>query len=292
MTLPHDRQIAEWLADDAHEGQADSLARALAATRRTRKRPRWTFPETWLPMRLTTVGTPSQERPVLGRPWTYPGTPSRLAKLTVVAVGVLAVGLVGLTLLRSPSVGPVASPSPTASPSPSPPPPPLTERFDSVIHGISVAYPSGWQVRPATAPWSDEELDFDSPAADIIFDPAHEARLYLVVASQPFAAPIDAQDWDGTGPGDWDGIDHVPMCLPGEGGHGLGGPFPVDDGRAFELQACGSFAAAVNWKDARGYVIALVVRRDPGLREAFDHEYFDAVLETVDLRPEEALDAS
>ena len=64
MTLPHDSQIAAWLADGPDQGPSESLTRALAATRRTRKRPRWTFPERWLPMQLTMARTPSL-RPIL-----------------------------------------------------------------------------------------------------------------------------------------------------------------------------------------------------------------------------------
>jgi Tol biopolymer transport system component len=65
MTLPHDRQIAAWLAGAGpDEGPPESLARALAATRRTRKRPRWTFPERWLPVQLTMARAQSQ-RPLL-----------------------------------------------------------------------------------------------------------------------------------------------------------------------------------------------------------------------------------
>jgi hypothetical protein len=92
MTLPHDRQVAAWLADDAHEAPPDSLARALAATRRTRKRPRWTFPERWIPVH-----------------------PNTIAKLGVTAVAVTAVGLVGLTILQGPAIGPTASPMPPTS---------------------------------------------------------------------------------------------------------------------------------------------------------------------------------
>ena len=64
MNLPHDSQIAAWLAAGPDEASPDSLARALAATRRTRKRPRWTFPERWLPVQLTMTRTPSL-RPIL-----------------------------------------------------------------------------------------------------------------------------------------------------------------------------------------------------------------------------------
>jgi Tol biopolymer transport system component len=64
MNLPHDSQVAEWLAAGSAEAPPESLARALAATRRTRKRPRWTFPERWLPVQLTMTRTPSL-RPIL-----------------------------------------------------------------------------------------------------------------------------------------------------------------------------------------------------------------------------------
>ena len=64
MNLPHDPQIASWLAAGPAEGSPEPLARALAATRRTRKRPRWTFPERWLPVQLTMTRTPSL-RPIL-----------------------------------------------------------------------------------------------------------------------------------------------------------------------------------------------------------------------------------
>ena len=64
MNLPHDPQIAAWLAAGSAEGSPEPLTRALAATRRTRKRPRWTFPERWLPGQLTMTRTPSL-RPIL-----------------------------------------------------------------------------------------------------------------------------------------------------------------------------------------------------------------------------------
>jgi TolB protein len=81
MNLPHDRQIAEWLAAGSSEGPPESLARALAATRRTRKRPRWTFPERWLPVQLTMSRTPSW-RPLF----------------TIVSLALLIVGLVATAL--------------------------------------------------------------------------------------------------------------------------------------------------------------------------------------------------
>ena len=117
----------------------------------------------------------------------------------------------------------VDEPTPMADPTTSTATSPGSSGFTSTIHGLSINVPSGWQTRPATEAWTDGELDFDSPAADIIFHPALGDRLYFVLASQPFEGPTEAVDWDGTAPGDWDGLNNVHLCLPGEGGHGLGG---------------------------------------------------------------------
>jgi Tol biopolymer transport system component len=80
MILPHDRQIAEWLSEGPEQGPPQSLVRALAATRRTRKRPRWTFPERWLPMQLTV------QRPMVPRTVLYLASLALLLAALVVAV--------------------------------------------------------------------------------------------------------------------------------------------------------------------------------------------------------------
>ncbi len=64
MTSPNERLLVEWLADGPDQGPPEPLERALVATRRTRKRPRWTFPERWVPMQLTMDRSPSL-RPLL-----------------------------------------------------------------------------------------------------------------------------------------------------------------------------------------------------------------------------------
>ena len=92
-----------------------------------------------------------------------------------------------LETTRSP-VAPSPSTSPTPSTTPQPSPSAGFSRFDSPLNGLSIDYPSGWQVRPATEPWTGGALDFDSPAADVIFDPALGDRLYLVLASAPHSA--------------------------------------------------------------------------------------------------------
>ena len=88
MTLPNDRLIADWLAEDPDQGPPEPLARALAATRRTRKRPRWTFPERWVPMQLAT------QRPAVPRAYLY---------LALIAVLIAALG-VAVLLIGTPRV--------------------------------------------------------------------------------------------------------------------------------------------------------------------------------------------
>jgi WD40 repeat protein len=53
MNTSPDRALLDWLADGPDRGPSDGLERVFAVTRHTRKRPRWTFPERWLPMQLT-----------------------------------------------------------------------------------------------------------------------------------------------------------------------------------------------------------------------------------------------
>jgi hypothetical protein len=154
--------------------------------------------------------------------------------------------------------------------------------FTSRIHGIAIDHPSGWQTRPATEPWTGEPLDFDSPAADVIFDPGLGDRLYLVVASQPYG-DVSRDAWREEVV-DW-------LCTPRGG---AAGSWTVDDADSFVI-TCGSTAsAALVFTDTRGYVIRLVVSNasdEPNLAGAYDWDWHKKVLETVDLRPQEALDA-
>ena len=242
MTLPNDRQVAAWLADDAHEAPPNSLARALAATRRTRKRPRWTFPERWIPVQ-----------------------PTAFAKLGLTAVVIAAVGLVGLTFLPQPSVGPAASASPVPSSPPSAPSlPPLTERFDSTLNAISMSYPAGWQTKPATEPWARTPLAFDSPEVDVIFDPALGNDVYFALVSEPL---------DGRSPRDWccsTPIEALDLCkLNGDGpggGHGAGA-YTIDGAEVgWRVTAgCGSggILSLSVATATRGYIIVLYLGNAP-----------------------------
>jgi len=94
MILPHDREIAAWLAEGPVQGPPEPLARALAVTRGTRKRPRWTFLERWLPMQLTL------QRPLVPRTVLY-----------LAAVGLLLVALMVAVLVAGsgPEPGPLGT---------------------------------------------------------------------------------------------------------------------------------------------------------------------------------------
>ena len=113
MSDAPDRILVDWLIDGPDQPPRHGLERALAATRRTNQRPRWTYPRTW----FTTTGRGS--------------TVPRLAVMTVVVLVVVtaALGFVAREgLVGSPfaprSVVPFVSPSPSSSPSPSPSPSP------------------------------------------------------------------------------------------------------------------------------------------------------------------------
>ena len=171
----------------------------------------------------------------------------------------------------------VACSSPTPSPSASerPSPAPGYSRFTSTIHGIAIDYPAGWQIRRATEPWTDGELNFDSPAADVIFHPTFGERLYIALASRP-SGNTQADRIDLLG--------NAHLCVSSGGGGG----FAVDGAGAFDWY-CGDYEVGVT-TDNRGYLILMAVAGDePGLRETYDFAWMEAELATVDLRPEEAV---
>jgi len=64
MNESMERVLADWLREGPDQGPREGLERTLAATRRVRQRPGWTFPERWIPLELTMLRTPSQ-RPLL-----------------------------------------------------------------------------------------------------------------------------------------------------------------------------------------------------------------------------------
>jgi hypothetical protein len=177
---------------------------------------------------------------------------------------------------------------PTATPTAQPagqPSPPFTERFDSPLHGLSIGYPSGWRTRAATEPWGHDEVAFGAPDVDVIFDPTLQDDLYFAVVSEPL---------DGQARNDWccgPLIERTGICATATGG--AGGGYTLDGARG-EIEGCGYgdagdhvvFVATAT----RGYIIQLHVG-NARLLETYDGDWFEAALETVDLRPADALDA-
>ena len=216
---------------------------------------------------------------------------SSFAKLAIAAVAVIAIGTAGIVVLQpsgGPGVGaiqspsprhpsPTRSPTPTASPSPTPAPTaaPLSGTFTSPANGISIAHPEGWSTRPATVPWITGWPNFGEPFGDFLFDPVLNDHLFIALASQPLA---------GT-PGDQWAADILPP-------KGCGGTKPVTIDGASGLVGvdCNIAAVAV---DGRGYLVMFYTSADDGwLDEAYDRAWFERLLTTIVLRPEDIPSAS
>ena len=160
-------------------------------------------------------------------------------------------------------------PASSATPRPSAKPGDVT--YTSAVHGLSIDLPATWRIRPATQPWTGERLSFDAPAADIAFDPALGKGKYLIVASQPYGG-LSEDAWR----------DQAAAWLCG-GDAGTFGSRRVDDTRGFAI-GCGRASATFVFTDTRGYLFVGIGYEDG--------EWFSEQLETVDLRPEEAVEPS
>jgi hypothetical protein len=173
---------------------------------------------------------------------------------------------------------PDAAPTPTeAQASPAPTPHAGEATFTSAINGFSMGVPKGWQTRAATQTWTGEPLDFDSPAADVIFDPATKDGLYLIVASRAFSE-MSGDAWRGS---------VIAWTCAGDGGHEFWG-WRVDGIHSEQFGPCNS--GSLVQTDTRGYLFRLVSPRAEklGLTDTWDS--LKPMLETVDLRPEDAVD--
>ena len=162
---------------------------------------------------------------------------------------------------------------------PRPSPSPGFSRFNSTIHGISIDYPSGWKTRPATEPWNHDAFTFDAPGVDVIFDPTLQDDLYFSLASKPLGGQ-SAEDWCCSEL--WASAE---VCETG----GNFGRFTVGGAEA-TIRGCDGFAN--RFEDhvvqvataTHGYVIYLHVGDDPILQATYNEDWFDAALETVELR--------
>jgi hypothetical protein len=195
--------------------------------------------------------------------------------------------------------GPTATPTQTEpgifAPSPSSvtqPPPPFTETFDSPLHGLSIGYPSGWQTRVATEPWGHGAVAFDAPDVDVIFDPTLRDDLYFALVSEPLGGK-SATEWVTA---HWTRLPSVGIC---KGSDGAGGGNDTFHGNYAWFEYCDERHGAalghvvIVATATRGYIIYLHVADERRLQATYDTHWFERVLlKTVDLRPEDALDAS
>ena len=257
----------------------DDLERRIAdfyETEAPHRAPDWVLGQA-----LSTIDTTKQRRVLIRVPWRVPPMNS-FAKLAVATVVVVSVGLVGLAVLRpgtgsnvggpggTPAPSPSPSPSPAASASPGPsvsPLPALTETFTSAIHGISVSYPSGWKLQPATEPWTSGVVRGESKFADVIYEKEADSP-FIAVASQPLAGKT-LDSWATEYLAQFD-------CVPTE-------PVTVD-GASGVLADCQEGPHALVSVEGRGYLIWLY--------RADDLDWFREILATVQLHPEDALDAA
>ena len=133
--------------------------------------------------------------------------------------------------------------------------------------------------RPATDPWTAGFPDFASTSGDIIHDPVLQDHLWIMVASQPLAGKSGEQWVDDT----MTGLSSAGLCEPPRT------QVTVDGAQGGK---CGSGAAAIAKSD-RGYVIKLYTSGDdPAAVAAFDQAYFEDILATLQLRPEDAVDTA
>lgn len=214
------------------------------------------------------IDSTHQRRVFIPAPWRFP-TMNSYAKFAIAAVAVIAIGAVGLSVLRpNPTTVPgVTTPSSPPSSAPSDSPLALTERFDSTINGISVSYPAGWNAVPATVSWQTGMPGDTDGARDTITNGASDES-FIGLASQPLGGrpgPQWANELLATPGG---------FCRPPTEGITVAGASGV-------LARCSDSGTggllALVWDETRGYWIVLY-RLD-------DRTLFDQILNTVQLRP-------
>jgi hypothetical protein len=259
------RVIRSWLLEDRHE----DVSRVAAAV-------------------LDVLDTTPQHRspwwPVRRIPFV-----NKFASVGLGAAAVVAALVIGAQVLGPPAPGGVGGPSATPSltishtPGPTtttkPPPspvaaPPLTQTFTSRMHGISVSYPAGWTARAATEPWTDRPgvPQFIHPGFDVLKDPVRDGELFLYIASRP-TGKSTREDW-----ADW--ITMGGRCPTSE-------PMAIDG--ATGVIGCSSVHLTTA---GREYLLGLYsprINEAPGAEASRYRAWFEEVLGTVQLHPEDAV---
>jgi hypothetical protein len=192
-----------------------------------------------------------------------------VAMLAVVAIA--GATLAGIDAIRSAPV-PVDTPSPSPSRE--------LASFSSVLHEVTIGYPTGWEVRPATEPWGGGRLTFDASDVDVIFDPTRGEDLYLALVSKPLG---------GQSREDWVSGDFWKPGICAKTTSGGAGPIHFDGAKRYDTVSCGGGpidAARGHYlrvaTDTRGYLIYL---HDADLERSFQPgiSFFNALLETLEL---------
>jgi hypothetical protein len=263
-----DRVIRSWLHEDRHEdvSRVAGAVLDLLDTTPQRRSPWW----------------PARRIPFM----------NKIVSLGLGAAAVVVALVIGAQVLGPPAPGGVggatsASPSPTPAPTatlqPSPSPiaaPPLTQTFTSQMHGISVSYPEGWTVLAATEPWTDClycSPVHSAPYVDVLLHPVYDDGLFLRIASQPIGE---------SAPEDWVAAQMASdeRCTTTE-------PIIVDG--ATGLSGGDTCDVAVVTTAGRGYHIDLWWSpNDRDLFAQYDRAWFEEVLATVQLHPEDAVDVA
>ena len=231
----------------------------------------------------------TRQRVVLG-PWRVP-TMSKFLPIGLGVAAVIAVLFIGSRFIGSPTSnvgGPASQPPASVAPSEAPASaattsaaPSLTESFTSTVHGISLSYPEGWIAQAATEPWTDclyctavlshTQIDLLHPP-----EPVGDG-LFLRIASQPIgdSAP---EDWVAAQMASDD------RCTTTE-------PILVDG--ATGLSGGETCHVAVVTTAGRGYHIDLWMSpEDADLVAQYNRAWFEEVLATVQLHPEDAVDVA
>jgi len=236
-----------------------------------------------------------RQRVVIG-PWRVPPV-SKLVPIGLGAAAVIAVLFLGSQFIGSPTSnvgGPVVEPSATAEQTASPSqstrpsvspsadlavPPALSETYTSNRYGLSISYPTGWVTKPSTEPWTSGIPDFFRADGDVIHPPTSQGGLWIMVASQPLAGR-GGEQWVAEALTELVSEDYCESTLGAA----------VEIGGA-EGKRCTPSSAAVSAGD-RGYVIMLYVSNDDPAAVANGEAWFDDIVATVQLQPENAVDVA
>jgi hypothetical protein len=263
------RAIRSWLHEDRHE-DVSRIAGAVLDQAET------------IPQRRATWW-PAWRTPIMNKLVTYGLGAAAVVVLLVVGAQFVGSPSGGVGSGATPTPEPTATAEPTATPepSPSPPasPPPLRESFTSTVHGISVSYPEGWIVRAATEPWTGCLYCtgvLEAPYVDVFHRPPDDDGLFLRIASQPIGE---------SAPEDWVAAQMASdeRCTTTE-------PIIVDG--ATGLSGGDTCLVAVVTTAGRGYHIDLWISPDNlDLIAQYDRAWFEEVLATVQLHPEDAIDS-